>query len=926
MSFSIQKTQSILVALVFVFGLPNFLHAEKVDFEKEIKPIFQEHCWDCHSGDEPDSGLNLERRVKALKGGDYGQPSIVPNKPEKSFLVDVINHKDPDLKMPPDQEKLPKKTIDLLTRWISEGANWPGQMDDKLDAKKSDHWSFQPVVRPEIPNKANPNPIDAFLVQKLKEKNLSYSNPADARSLIRRASFVLTGLSPTPKETDNFAAAYSENRDAAYEELIDRLLASPHFGERWAQHWLDVIRWAETSGSESNLYRKNAWIYRDYVIRAFNDDKPYDQFLYEQIAGDTTGNGEAIGYLVSGPHVPIATVGQEPSARRQARADRMDEILQTVGASSLGMTIGCARCHNHKFDPISIQDYYALSAVFQDVEFGSRYPELEDDHPIKLRGKELYRAINKERNILRKTGPWEEDWRSHKELFFPPQKTKSVRISFKRTFIRLDEVQIFEASSNNNNLALDSKGTQVSVNESQDISNRKLQRVNDGDFSTESWIARVEKKGSNERPWIQFTFTEPNEISRIALSTNRSASLETDYLVDKNDFNFETYSVEVLDEKGEWKQIASIPGIRDKNKRMKPRADAIKAIQSNIDLLAEEGPKPSFIANFVEPVETRVFHRGSPETPRDVVYPSGLTELNGDLKLDSNASGKKRRVTFAKWLTDPKNPLTARVEANRLWHHIFGQGIVATTSDFGAAGAMPSHPELLEWLASELMAPTTLSNYKPQAWSMKHMIRLMVMSDAFRQSSLPSDKGLAVDADSALLWRFPPRRMEAEVIRDSILQASGLLDDSIGGRSYRIHNVKKRYAQWVVTDNHGPHTWRRMIYQERMRRVDDQMFTAFDFPDCGQVRPKRPVSTTPLQALNLLNSDFVIDQSQQIAKRAKEESKGNHETEINRSFQLLLGRTPTESELATCLEMIKQYDLAIICRAIMNSNEFTFLP
>jgi hypothetical protein len=252
---------------------------------------------------------------------------------------------------------------------------------------------------------------------------------------------------------------------------------------------------------------------------------------------------------------------------------------------------------------------------------------------------------------------------------------------------------------------------------------------------------------------------------------------------------------------------------------------------------------------------------------------------------------------------------------------------VATTSDFGAAGAAPTHPHLLDWLAAELMQPTVGDDEsRGTAWSTKHLIRLMVMSCAFRQSSHPRQQGLAVDADSLLLWRFPPKRVEAEVIRDSILQASGLLDREIGGRSYRIHNVKKRYAQWEVTDNHGPETWRRMIYQERMRRVDDRMFTAFDFPDCGQVRAKRPVSTTPLQALNLMNSRFVMEQSEKIADRAARESGGDDAQTVDRCFQLLLGRDPDPRERDASLALARKHDMSLVCRALINSNEFAFLP
>ena len=915
-------TLSVFVLLAACSSAP----AEDVDFARDIAPILAERCWGCHDEDEQESGLRLDRRANMLRGGDSGLPTVVPGKPEKSYLIEVVKHLDPDLKMPPDEDMIPAKEIDLLARWIKEGAVWPGQVD--VVEEKSDHWSFQPIVRPQVPAVATgaTNPIDAFLLQRLAAHNLSLSAPADPHSLIRRTSIVLTGLAPTPQETAEFLAAYEADAEAAYASLVDRLLESPHFGERWAQHWLDVIRWAETNGSESNMYRKNAWVYRDYVIRAFNEDKPYDQFLCEQIAGDTVGQGDATGYLVAGPHVPVATVGQEPAARRQARADRVDEILQTVGASSLGVTIGCARCHNHKFDPISIRDYYAMSAVFQDIEFGSRFPELAEDHPRRVRGDQLYREIARLQDKLKAMGPWEENWIGYRELHFPTTTAQAVRITFNWNSVRLDELEIFGPQNRRRNLALASAGTRTHSPEEMAVLRAELHKVNDGHYGTEGWGSRA-PKGSKQKPWIEFTFPELQEINRIRLSTNREDFLETDYLEGLNKFNFGGYRVEVHDADGNWMQVASTMNFEQLNRKHNSRSAVLEQLQELIHQVNEEGPQPSFVARFIKPVKTHVFNRGSPENPRDEVFAAGLQELAGELNLKPHAPGKQRRQAFALWLTSPTHPLTPRVAANRLWHHVFGRGIVTTTSDFGAAGAPPTHPDLLDWLAAELMQPSVSDRREELAnWSLKHLIRLMVMSRAFRQSSRPRNEGLAVDADSALLWRFPRRRVEAEVIRDSILQASGALDHTIGGRSYRIHNVKKRYAQWEVTDNHGPETWRRMIYQERMRRVDDRMFTAFDFPDCGQVRAKRPVSTTPLQALNLMNSDFVIEQSQRIAARAEQESGGDQSESIDRCFALLLGRAPDEQEREACLTLAKENDLSLVCRALINSNEFAFLP
>jgi hypothetical protein len=904
-------------------ALPAF--SQNIDFEKEIAPILEERCWHCHGEDEQESGLRLDLRSHMLRGGDSGLSAVVAGQPDKSYLIEVINHVDEEMAMPPDDDKLPDDEIAMLTKWIERGAVWPGQMDAVVE-ESSDHWSFQPVVRPTVPesNDSDLNPIDAFLLRTLNENKLSFSEPADARTLIRRASIVLTGLMPTPEETESFVSAFEDDSDRAYQALVDRLLASPHFGERWGQHWLDVIRWAETNGSEANLYRKNAWIYRDYVVRAFNEDKPYDQFVQEQIAGDSMGAGEATGFLVSGPHVPAATVGREPTAIRQARADRMDEIMQTVGASVMGVTIGCARCHNHKFDPITIKDYYSMTGVFQDVEFGSRFPEFAKDHPRRQKGDELWGEISAQRRQLKEMGGWEENWGAFREMHFPPVTTSAVRVRFKMGNVGLDELEIFGTADRQKNVAARNNGGTVTGFPEQGVDGRfPVRRLIDGEFGTMTWRGVADKK-TQEKPWVRIDFEQPVEINRLKMSSNREYFYDTDYLTKKPGLPRYEWDLDILQSDGTWKPWTGTWAINTQlNKKHSERGKILKDVQRLIAELGESGPRPSFVGRFVRPAVTRVLLRGSPENPRDEVEPAGPAVFNGDLRLNSAVGGSQRRAAFAKWITSPENPLTARVMANRIWHHTFGSGIVATTSDFGSAGASPSHPELLDWLAAELIEPTAL---KGKPWSMKTMIRLLVMSEAFRQSNAPTEAGMSMDAGSALLWRFPPKRVEAEVIRDSILLASGSLDDTVGGRSYRIHNVKKTYAQWEVLDNHGPDTWRRMLYQERMRRVDDGMFTAFDFPDCGQVRAKRPVSTTPLQALNLMNSPFVISQSELIAKRAAEETGGDPKAAIARCFEILLSRQPEPSELRDCLELAEQTSTALVCRTLINTNEFAFLP
>ena len=918
---------AITVVCVALLAMP-VADAQEIDFENDVLPILEDNCMHCHGEDEQESGFRLDSRVGLLKGGDYGDSVLVPGHPEKSSLVTVIEYGDPDFAMPPDG-KMDDQDIAIVKKWVQQGAVWPGQMDDVVVREKSDHWAYQSVTRPQVPTVESGfpvhNPVDRFLQASLLQNGITPSAEADPRSLIRRAAITLTGIPPTQEEVEKFETAYEKDSKGAYAGLVDRLMASPHFGERWAQHWLDVIRWAETNGSESNMYRKNAWVYRDYVIDAFNNDKSYDQFIAEQLAGDTMGAGEATGFLVAGPHVPAATVGREPTAQRQARADRLDEVLQTVGASMMGVTIGCARCHNHKFDPISINDYYSMSAAFEDVEFGSRLPEYKDDHPRQQRLVDLEQQIRDQRALVKPLGPWVEKTPGLLTLYFAPKKMDVLRIEFLQPNVRIDELEVFGPDDPEKNLVSHRRSVSIDQNADLEVPGNSIVNLNDGKYGTMGWAAQS-PKDSKKRPWLKFTFDQPQHVGWLKISNNREDASDTDYLEKMNSQFHGDFVVKVKLADGQWKTMANTRNISNLRKQSSQRAVETAKLQMLVDELVREGPQPSFIGRFVEPGKTFVLRRGSPESRGDEVYPAGLTELNGELDLPEDADGQLRRKAFSDWLTAEENPLTARVMVNRLWHHIFGQGIVATTSDFGEAGTPPTHPELLDWLASEFVNPSSTSSEPVEAWSVKHIIGTIVMSHAFRQASLPREECLAVDAGAMLWWRFPPRRIEAEVIRDAILKASGALDPSIGGKSYRIHNIKKRYAQWEVVDNYSAETWRRLIYQERMRRVDDKNFTAFDFPDCGQIRARRPVSTTPLQALNLMNSEFVVQQSKLIAERARKNSGGDLEAAVDRCFELVLNRQAASDDMQVCLDIAENEGLEIVCRALINSNEFAFLP
>lgn len=894
-----------------------------VDFEHQIRPILTEHCLKCHGPEKQKSDFRVDQRAVMLSGGSSGYAAIIPGKPAESELIKLVRSTDPDHRMPPKGEPLTSQQIGLLEQWIADGATWPGQMAS-VQEKTSDLWSLKPVTRPVIPSRPAATAIDAFVLDKLAQKNLGFNPQADPRALIRRVTILLTGLIPTPERVERFVVDSRSDGNAAYAALVDELLASPHFGERWAQHWLDAIRWAETNGSESNLYRKNAWVYRDYVVCAFNEDRPYDQFVREQLAGDQLGVGEATGFLVSGPHVPAATVGQEPAAIRQARADRTDEVMQTLGASVMGLTVSCARCHNHKFDPITIQDYYALTAVFQGVEFGGRIPELSADHPRQRRALELQSEMAQQRATLSAgAGVWEEHWGGFTELQFPASRTTAVRIDFEARAVVIDEVQMFGTGEPQKNLALATMGTTLVSDDAMTELRGDLRHANDGEFGTQAWRARARNQGAG-KPWVEIRFATAQEVSRFRFSKNREYYFETDYLTEKIGRDFPGYRISARQADGSWQEIASTATARKALARNPALKHASERLHQVIETLKEDGPRHSFIGRFIEPEATRVLRRGNPETPGEEIAPAGFAVLGGDLGLTSAVPEGERRLRFAEWLTRPEQPLTARVMVNRVWHHLLGTGIVSTAADFGFAGAPPTHPDLLDHLAAEFSQPST-DGVKP--WSIKHLIRTVVLSDTFRQASAPRADGLAADAGAQLLWRYPPRRVEAEVIRDAILQASGCLDHTLGGQSYRIHNEKQTYAQWQVVDNHGPHTWRRMLYQERMRRVDDQMFTAFDFPDCGQVRAKRPVSTTPLQALNLMNSTFVVTQAALLAKRAEQDIPSPDVAgQVRRCFDLLLNRKPTDSELSEAVRIATTAGLAVVCRALINANEFAFLP
>ncbi len=719
---------------------------QKVDFTQHVQPILRAHCFDCHSGETEEGGLNLGLRLRVFEGGEHG-PVLVPGSSLRSPLIHLVAGVDPKRTMPPEGERLSAEEIGILRAWIDQGADWPPGADlpDPRVERAKEHWAFQPLREMEIPavSEADRWPrtsIDRFVLQSLQHSRLSPRQPLNPRRLIRRVSFDLVGLPPTPEEVDAFLAEWSRDSEAAYERLIDRLLASPHFGERWGRHWLDVARYADSNGQEGDQDRPGAYQYRDFVIRAFNDDMPYDTFVRWQIAGDEyePSRPEALaatGFLVAGPHTVLEATFLEEERLRN-RYNELDDMVSTLGSGLLGLTIGCARCHDHKYDAITAREYYRVLSVFHSG----------DRREIKL-----------------------------------PDGSDAL---------------VFR---------------------------------DDGPQPRESWLFRRGDFYDRDQP-VQLGF---------------------------------------------------------------------------LDVLMSESSVEKF------------WEQARRETPlSDSTY---------------------QRKALAEWITDVDRgagALLARVIVNRLWQHHFGEGLVRTPNDFGVRGEAPTHPELLEWLAHDLVA---------NGWTLKRLHRQMLLSSTYRQGSTRTDEAAEIDPENRLLWRMNPRRIEAEILRDSMLHANGTLNPKAFGPAFKppipaeamvARNLKTPYKP---EEDASPEIRRRSVYMFHKRVVPYPLLQAFDRPDSLQSCGRRDLTTVAPQALALMNDQFVRGQAADFAERLKSECGDDAERSIQRAFLLALGREPSEIEQTASAEFLAQQTarrrerksadppreaLTDFCQTLFGLNEF----
>lgn len=977
--------------------------ADTVDFDRDVRPLLAAHCFSCHGEKQQESGLRLDRRDDAVRGGDNGIV-IVPQKSGESPLVDRITSTDADRRMPPKGDPLPAAAVELIRSWVDQGANWPAEGDAAKPAAP-EHWSLRPLVQPAVPGTATAasrNPIDAFVAANLAKHGLQSSPEADRRTLLRRVTLDLTGLAPTPEELDIFVADAAPD---AYERLVDRLLASPRYGERWARHWMDVIHFAETHGNDQDRPREHAWPYRDYLIRSFNDDKPYARFVREQVAGDVLYPDDsqatvALGFLAAGPwdESSLMCIVDDTVDKKLAQVLDRDDMITNVMSTFTSTTVHCARCHNHKFDPISQADYYNLQAVFAGVDRADRLfdpdPAVHQQRRLLARQKQAAAVLTAEQllgdtRMQGEVAALEEEFRRAGSTWVPilatatsaggatvtPQPdgsqlfggTLPEKDSYTFTFeaelpvVTAVKLEVLSDSS------LPHRGPGRQENGNLHLSEFKLLATPAGgtepvvvplagafaDFDQDGWGVAAAMDGKIETAWgiypqvgkdhaATFVLREPlhlapstrlsvvleqqhgrsHLIGRARLSLTASANPAAARPLPAHPGGPEPAAIlarstveRTVEERValarallEWNLDGQLAGL--------PAQQAVYAacheFKGNNNFRPSEKPRP-----------VHVLRRGDINQPLAEATPGALAAVPGlaaKFDLPTNDDEGARRRAMAAWLTDPANVLTWRSVVNRVWHYHFDRGIVDSPNDLGHMGGTPSHPELLDWLAV---------NFRDSCGSLKALHRLIVTSATYRQSSAVDAVSARIDGDNRQLWRMNARRLDAECIRDAVLQTSGKLDLAMGGPSVRQFIESKGIHVTPNIDYRGfdvdsPGNFRRSVYRFLFRTLPDPLMESLDCPDGSQLAPVRSASVTALQALSLLDNPFIVRQSEHTAARLTASAAAMPER-VRLLFRLVLLREPTAEETSQWSAYAERHGLANACRMLFNTNEFVFV-
>lgn len=978
----------------------------------EIAPLLSEHCLGCHSGPDPQGGLNLTSSELAARGGDSG--SVLDFElPAQSRLWEVIEQGE----MPP-KKSLSPETKKVFEKWMRNGFEWPETPIDPLAYTTASRaglnwWSLQPlrINSPASEPTTAPTYIDAYIDIQLGAHGLTRSPDAEKVILLRRLHFDLTGLPPTDELVRRFV---SDESPDAYERIVDELLASPHYGERWGRHWLDTIRFGETNGYEYDEPRNHFWHYRNWVIESLNRDMPYDEFVQWQIAGDVlfsnpVKGAAATGFLVAGPHNTTLPSGN-PLTRLAMQQDELEELVGVVGQTFLGLTIQCARCHDHKFDPISQQNYYEFAANLSGVRHGEKslsVPLSKEQWERQRQIKTSLASIEADWNsLLQQAARTQLDssnpsqtpqadvpipilsWsasvlQSSKEPF--TKWTKHGAVNTKEGYAEFDGSGSYLASppvslsGNAKTLAAwvqlsdlsQSGGGVISL---QTADGSQFDAIVFGERAPREWISgsnnfvrtrlvqgEKESEAENKPVHVAITYASDGTIQiyrngvpyGMAYQTTEKMNVQGPPLQvilglrhtpagGNRSLKGKVYQAALFDRALSDAEVAWLASdiaapvlsaeelVSTQSQPIRAKFETLNQMRSEgqreLNRMAEENKQVIYTHIGTTTEADRVYFRGEAASPGPLVQPKGIQAVKwdgSDLHFQQSMTESARRASLAKWITDSKNGLFARVMVNRIWHYHFGSGLIPTPNDFGFQGGVPSHPELLDHLAVR---------FQEEGFRLKPLHRMIVLSATYRQSSMLRLDAKGLDTDNRLLWRFPPRRLDAEEIRDSLLAISNRLDKEVGGIGYRDtkHAFVKGTHTYALVDESKSPFMRRTVYRFSARGGRNPLLDTFDCPDPSVATPKRAATTTPLQSLAMLNNPLIFSISESMADAyTRGEATNENEIDVPRwidhLFHAILHRPPQKSESEQSVEFVNRHGLAHLVRVLLNSNEFLYV-
>ena len=962
-----------LVSGLTLLGQSLFGSNSNVFWKEEIKPLLEQNCWKCHGADKVRAELVLTTREGVLKGGEVG-PSVNLENPSASLMLQMVSYKNEDHQMPPIG-KLSQEKIDALGKWIEMGLPFP--KEDEIEPKNAhnhasttevnettkSHWAYKKPVAGNIPNlPEHANPIDRFIHARLAEQSLPANPQAKDHTLIRRMYYDLIGLPPTPEEVDAYV---SDKQTGKFNKLVDQLLSSPHYGEKWGRHWLDLVRYAETNGYERDGNKPQAWRYRDYVINAFNQNIPYDQFVLEQLAGDEIENASAAAITATGFH-RLGIWDDEPADRVLARYDYLDDIVRTTTEVFLGMTVGCARCHDHKIDPIPTKDYYSMLSFFTNITPHGRREantvEVKDSIGNITYQNEI-EVWNRQRNHLQKQiVDFEEKFLTKYDSDTSIRKSEKVRA---KPVILLEDARNKGSQWN----YLERKPTPEWIEVGFDDKDWKSGLGGFGTKGTPS--SQVRTAWNSKDIWMRSTFRLAAIPKTLRMTLHHDEDVKV-YLNGKLVFQnsghvskYQTHDIsrESADVLQTGKNVVAVHCRQTVGGQyidlglecFEEAVDLIGLIRKHATKLMGDGPHKQYKARIRDlerhlPIKprsdyykvlavgeqgervTKILRRGNPALEGEEVFPAFPAVLSPPEPVISKlAKSSGRRTALANWIGSKDNPISARVMVNRIWQYHFGRGIVESSSDFGFQGTPPTHLKLLNWLAVQFMS---------SGWDVKEMHRVIMSSDAYKRSSMPNDLALAQDPLNQKLWRYDMRRLTSEEVRDSVLNACGTINLEMGGLSVTppvpdiiLAGSSVKGKGWGSCTPEQAN--RRSVYVKVMRSMQMPLLINHDMADTDSTCPVRFNTTVPTQALNMLNGKFMNDSAKSFANRLRTEAGKEPKKQVEHALKLVFSRSPQKDEIIAGVEMMKNMKnkfslsqeeaLDRFALLALNLNEFVYL-